>query len=199
MSILLIPTAADGVTVTTLRKLSGQATHTCEVFLDEVRVPADNLLGDPGGGLELVFSLLDDERILLGANGVGIAQGAYDLALAHARQREQFGQPIIDFQAVGHVLADMAIEIEAARLLVWMAAWRRQHGLPCALQSSMAKVAGTELATRCASRGMQILGGYSYMVEYGMERYYRESKLTEIVAGTNQIQRNLIVRHLRSG
>ncbi|HEY1278111.1 MAG TPA: acyl-CoA dehydrogenase family protein [Acidimicrobiales bacterium] len=199
LSILLVPRDAPGVTVRTLRKLSGQAVHTCEVFLDDVRVPAANLLGEEGNGLPLIFDLLDGERILLGANGCGIAQGALDLALRHADERRQFGQRIADFQAVGHTLADMAVEIDAARLLVWRAAWKKQHGLPCSMDASMAKIAGTRAATRCAERGMQILGGYSYMVEYGMERYYREAKLTEIVGGTNEIQRNIILRHLRAG
>jgi alkylation response protein AidB-like acyl-CoA dehydrogenase len=91
----------------------------------------------------------------------------------------------------------MAMEIEATRLMVFRAAWKKQNGLPCSMDASMAKVLGSQLATRCAERGMQILGGYSYMVEYGMERYYREAKLTEIVAGTNEIQRNIILRHLK--
>src|SRR4051794_10771501 len=197
LSVLLVPRDAPGVTVRSLRKLSGQAVHTCEVFFDDVRVPSAALLGEEGRGLDLVFQLLDGERILLGANGCGIAQGALDLALRHATERRQFEQPIVDFQAVGHPLVDMAIEIESARLLVWRAAWKKQSGLPCAMDASMAKIAGTEAATRCANRGMQVLGGYSYMVEYGMERLYREAKLTEIVGGTNQIQRNLVLRHLR--
>jgi alkylation response protein AidB-like acyl-CoA dehydrogenase len=197
LSILLVPRDAPGVTVRTLRKLSGQAVHTCEVFLDDVRVPARNLLGEEGNGLPLIFQLLDGERIALGANGCGIAQGALDLALRHADERHQFGRPVADFQAVGHRLADMAVEVDAARLLVWRAAWRQEQGLPCSMEASMAKIAGTRAATRCAERGMQILGGYSYMVEYGMERYYREAKLTEIVGGTNEIQRNIVLKHLR--
>ncbi|HVX20998.1 MAG TPA: acyl-CoA dehydrogenase family protein [Acidimicrobiales bacterium] len=199
LSVLVIPRDAPGVTVRTLRKLAGQATHTCEVFLDDVRVPADALVGDEGNGVSMIFDLLDAERIMIGANGVGIAQGALDLALRHAHDREQFGSPIANFQAVGHPLADMAMQVEAARLMVWRAAWRKDRGERCTVDASMAKVLGSELATRCAAAGMQILGGYSYMVEYGMERYYRESKLTEIVAGTNQIQRNVILRELRAG
>jgi alkylation response protein AidB-like acyl-CoA dehydrogenase len=198
LSVLLIPRQAEGVTIRPLAKLSGQATHTCEVFFDGVRVPADALVGAEGEGLAMIFGLLDEERILIGANGCGIAQGAFDLAIRHAIGRRQFGHRIVDFQAVGHPLVDMAIEIEAARLVVWRAAWRKQVGLPHSADASMAKVIGSQLATRCAAAGMQILGGYSYMVEYGMERYYRESKLTEIVAGTNEIQRNLILRELVS-
>lgn len=197
LSVLLIPGTAPGVTVRKLPKLAGQGTHTCEVFLDDVRVPAENLVGELHRGAQIIFSLLDAERIYVGAQGCGIGQGALDTALAYANQRVQFGVPIVEHQAVGHMLADMAIEVEMARLLVWRAAWKLQNGLPCSMDASMAKVAGSETGTRCANRGMQVLGGYSYMVEYGMERYWRETKLNEIAGGTNQIQRNLIVRHLR--
>jgi alkylation response protein AidB-like acyl-CoA dehydrogenase len=198
LSVVLVPRDAPGVTVRTLRKLSGQATHTCEVFFDDVRVSAEGLIGKEGNGLGIIFDLLDGERILIGANGCGIAQGVLDLALRHATDRHQFERPIASFQAVGHPLADMAMEIEATRLLVFQAAWKKEQGLPCSMDASMAKVLGSQLATRCAAKGMQILGGYSYMVEYGMERYYREAKLTEIVAGTNEIQRNIILRGLQA-
>jgi alkylation response protein AidB-like acyl-CoA dehydrogenase len=197
LSVVVIPREAPGVTVRTLRKLSGQATHTCEVFLDEVRVPEEALVGEEGNGVAMIFGLLDGERIQLGANGCGIAQGALDLALRHAVDRHQFDQPIVSFQAVGHPLADMAMEVHAARLMVWHAAWKKGQGLPCSMEASMAKVLGSEAATHCATKGMQVLGGYSYMVEYGMERFYREAKLTEIVGGTNQIQRNIILREMQ--
>ena len=199
LSVLLIPREAEGVTVRPLRKLAGQGTHTCEVFLDDVRVSGENLVGEPNRGAEIIFGLLDAERITVGAQGCGIGQRALDIALAHAQDRVQFDQPIIDFQAVGHMLADMAMDIEMARLITWKAAWRLQNGLPCSMEASMAKVAGSEAGTRTINRGMQILGGYSYMVEYGMERLWRETKLNEIAGGTNQIQRNIIVKHLRGG
>jgi alkylation response protein AidB-like acyl-CoA dehydrogenase len=195
-SVLLIPREAEGVTVRPLRKLAGQGTHTCEVFFDDVRVPVDNLVGELNGGFKIIFSLLDAERIYVGAQGCGIAQGALDLAAHYAAEREQFGKPIFEHQAVGHMLADIAVEVEMARLLTWRAAWKLERGLPCSMDASMAKVAGSETGTRAAMRGMQVLGGYSYMVEYGMERYYRETKLNEIAGGTNQIQRNIIARHL---
>lgn len=198
LSVVIVPRTAPGVATHSLKKLAGQATHTCEVFLDSVRVPAQNLIGEPGAGVGMIFSLLDRERVLAGAQAVGIAQGAFDLALRYSQEREQFDTPIIDFQAVGHQIADMAMEIEASRLLTWSAAWRVEKDLPCATQASMAKVFASEAATRCASRGMQVLGGYSYMVEFGMERFYRESKLYEIAGGTNQIQRNIIVKNLRN-
>ena len=199
VSVLLIPRTADGVQVRTLRKLAGQGTHTCEVFFDDVRVPVENLVGELHQGARIIFQLLDGERIIIGAQACGVGQAALDMALRHASERRQFGQPIADFQAVGHMLADMAMDVEAARLLTYRAAWKLENGLPASMDASMAKVVGSEMATRCVNRGMQILGGYSYMVEYGMERLYREVKLQEIVGGTNQIQRNIILRHLRSG
>jgi butyryl-CoA dehydrogenase len=198
LSVILVPREASGVSVRTLPKLAGQATHTCEVFLDDVRVPTDNLVGPEGGGATIIFGLLDAERINVGAQGVGIAQGALDMALRYAQERQQFGKPIIDHQAVGHMLADMAIDTRAARYVVYHAAWRKEQGLPCSMEASIAKVFGSETGTRNANRGMQILGGYSYMVEYGMERYWRETKLNEIAGGTNQIQRNIIVRELKA-
>lgn len=197
-SVLLVPRDASGLTVQPLRKLAGQATHTCEVFFDNVRVPQDALVGGLNKGLEVVFGLLDADRVYVGAMGCGIAQGVLDLATRYADDRVQFGQPIIEHQAVGHPLADIAVEVEMARLLVWRAAWAIEQGEPTTTLAAMAKIAGSEVGTRAAGRGMQVLGGYSYMVEYGMERYWREAKLNEIAGGTNQILRNMIVKHLRS-
>ncbi len=196
LSVLLVPRTSEGVTVRPLRKLAGQATHTCEVFLDDVRVPGENLVGELGQGSRIIFDLMNGERIYVGAEGTGLGQGALDMALAYAQQREQFGKPIIEHQAVAHMLADMAIDVETSRLMTYSAAWRLEQGMECSLQASMAKVYGSEAGTRCANRGMQILGGYSYMVEYGMERFWRETKLYEIAGGTNQIMRNIIARQL---
>jgi alkylation response protein AidB-like acyl-CoA dehydrogenase len=198
LSVILVPREAEGVTVRPLPKLAGQQTHTCEVFLDDVRVPAGNLVGEEGNGIPLIFGLLDKERIGVGAQGVGICQATLDQALRHAKERVQFGKPIVDHQAIGHMLADMAMDTRVARLVTYHAAWKADQGLPCSLEASMAKVVGSEAATRNANRGMQILGGYSYMVEYGMERYWREVKLNEIAGGTSQIQRNIIVRELKA-
>ncbi|HLN05689.1 MAG TPA: acyl-CoA dehydrogenase family protein [Acidimicrobiales bacterium] len=199
LSVLLIPREARGVTVRKLTKLAGQGTHTCEVFFDSVEVGANQLVGSLNKGAQIVFGLLDAERIYVGAQGCGIGAGALDLAVRYARERVQFGRPIIEHQAVGHMLADMAIDVEMARLLVWRAAGRLEEGAPTSLDAAMAKIAGSEAGTRCAARGMQVLGGYSYMVEYGMERYWRETKLYEIAGGTNQILRNIIMKQLASG
>lgn len=196
LSVIIVPRETDGVTVRPLPKLAGQGTHTCEVFLDDVRVPVENLLGELGGGTRIIFRLLDGERTVVGAQGTGIAQGTLDTALRYAQERRQFGKPIAEHQAVGHMLADMAMDARQARLITWHAAWKLDAGLDASMEASMAKVVGSEAGTRNALRGMQILGGYSYMVEYGMERWYRETKLNEIAGGTNQIQRNIIVKNL---
>ncbi|MEV0185360.1 acyl-CoA dehydrogenase family protein [Streptomyces sp. NPDC050625] len=196
LSVLLVPRDSEGLVVRPLRKLAGQATHTCEVFLNDVRVPKENLVGELGRGSAIIFSLMDAERIYVGAEGTGLGQGALDMALKYAQERVQFGKPIIEHQAVAHMLADMAMNVQTARLLTWQAAWRLDRGLDCTMEASMAKVYGSEAGTRCAAHGMQILGGYSYMVEYGMERYWRETKLYEIAGGTNQIMRNMIAKQL---
>lgn len=196
LSVVLVPTDAPGVSIRPLRKLAGRATHTCEVFFDDVVIPITNLIGQPGDGTRMIFNLLDRERILAASQSIGIAQGAFDYAFQYAHERQQFGQPIVQFQAVGHMLADMATEIEAARLLTFRAAWKLEQGLPVSADASMAKVFASETALRCASKGMSVLGGYSYMEEYPMERYYRECKLNEIAGGTNQILRTRILRYL---
>jgi alkylation response protein AidB-like acyl-CoA dehydrogenase len=196
LTFVLVPRRANGVTVQPLRKLAGQGTHTCEVFLDDVRVSRNDVIGEIDGGAAIVMDLLDADRVYTAAQSLGIAQGAFDLARAYARERHQFGTAIINHQAIGHLLADMAIDVAAARALTQIAADRLDRGLACRAEAAIAKIAASETGTRCAVNGMQILGGYSYMVEYGMERYYREAKVQEIFGGTNQILRNVLVREL---
>jgi alkylation response protein AidB-like acyl-CoA dehydrogenase len=196
LTFVLVPRHAEGVTVQPLRKLAGQATHTCEVFLDDVRLSRDSVVGQVDAGAAIVMDLLDADRVYTAAQSLGIAQGALDLARAYALERHQFGTAIINHQAVGHMLADMAIDVAGARALTREAAQRLDQGLPCRVEAAIAKIAASEAGTRCALHGMQILGGYSYMVEYGMERYYRETKVQEIFGGTNQILRNVLVREL---
>jgi alkylation response protein AidB-like acyl-CoA dehydrogenase len=164
------------------------------VFLDDVRVPADLLLGKEHGGTEIVFALLDADRVYTAAQSLGIAQAAFDMAARYANERSQFGQAIIEHQAVGHLLADMELAIESARLVTFNAAWRLDQGLPCSRESAMAKILASEAGTLCALNGTQVLGGYGVMVEYGMERLYREAKIQEIFGGTNQILRNVLAR-----
>jgi alkylation response protein AidB-like acyl-CoA dehydrogenase len=166
------------------------------VFLDDVRVPLSAVVGEVDAGAAVVMELLDADRIYTAAQSLGIAQGAFDLALSYAKERRQFGTAIINHQAIGHMLADMAMQLAGARALMRDAAELLDRGAPCRAEAAMAKIACSEAATRCAADGMQILGGYSYMVEYGMERYYREAKIQEIYGGTNQILRNILVREL---
>ncbi|MFG1667682.1 acyl-CoA dehydrogenase family protein [Streptomyces sp. Y7] len=196
LSVLIVPRTAEGVTVRPLPKLAGQATHTCEVYFSDVRVPVENQLGELNAGAKIVFGLLDGERVFVGAQCTGIAQGALDLATGYAKERHQFGKPIIEHQAVGHLLADMAMDVRVARLVTWEAALLLEQGRPCSTEASVAKVTASEAASRCVSNGMSVLGGYSYMTEFAMERYWREVKLYEIAGGTNQIQRNIIARSL---
>ena len=196
LTFVLVPRHADGVTVQPLRKLAGQGTHTCEVFLDDVRIPRTGVVGEIDAGAAIVMDLLDADRVYTAAQSLGIAQGALDLARAYARERHQFGTAIINHQAIGHMLADMTIDVAAARALTRIAADLLDRGQRCRAEAAIAKIAASEAGTRCATDGMQILGGYSYMVEYGMERYYREAKVQEIFGGTNQILRNVLVQEL---
>lgn len=199
LTFVLVPKDTPGITVTPLRKLAGQGTHTCEVFFDDVRVGCEHIVGEVGRGAAIVFELMDADRIYTAAQSLGIAQGAFDAACRYAAERRQFGKAIIQHQAIGHMLADMEIAIEGARLLTYLAATRLEDGVRCTREASIAKIAASEAGTLCATHGMQILGGYSYMVEYGMERYYREAKIQEIFAGTNQILRNVLVREMVRG
>lgn len=199
LSVFLVPTDAEGLTIRPLAKLAGQATHTCEVFMSGVQVRAAMLLGGDeyrGRGLQMMLGMLDAERIYVAAQGVGMAQRALDWAVPYAKQRIQFGKPIFQHQAIAHMLADIDIETEAARMLTFNAARLMQDGKACSREASIAKVFATEAASRSVSRGMQVLGGYSYILDYGIERLYRECKLNEIAGGTNQILRNVIAKHL---
>jgi alkylation response protein AidB-like acyl-CoA dehydrogenase len=195
LSLVLVPTATN-VDIRSLRKLAAQATHTCEVYFDDVRVPVGNVVGDLNSGAGIVLELMDADRVYAAAQALGTAAGAFELAVRYAKEREQFGKPIIHHQAVGHMLADMAIALESARMLVHSAARRLETDLPCRREAAIAKIAASECASLCATNGMQILGGYSYMLEYGMERFFRESKIHEIMGGTNQILRTVISRNL---
>jgi alkylation response protein AidB-like acyl-CoA dehydrogenase len=196
LTFVLIPRDAEGVAIAPLRKMAAQATHTCEVFLDDVRIPRSNVVGEVNNGAHIVMELMDADRVYTAAQSLGTAQGAFDLALRYAQERHQFGTAIINHQAVGHMVADMSIRLTGARLITRAAAQRLDDGLPCRAEAATAKIAASEAATFCATTGTQVLGGYGYMVEYGMERYYREAKIQEIFGGTNQILRNVLVREL---
>jgi alkylation response protein AidB-like acyl-CoA dehydrogenase len=180
----------------TEKKLAMRAYPTRELIFDNCRVPAKNRIGPENEGFRILMSGLDGGRINVGAGAVGNAQAAFDIALQYAKERTQFGQPIANFQAIQFMLADMATEIQAARLLVYHAACLKDQGRPVTLAASMAKRYATDMAMKVTVDAVQILGGYGVMQDYKVERYLREAKIGQIVEGTNQIQRIIIAREL---
>jgi len=186
----------DDVAVTrTEEKLGLNSSVTNDIAIDAF-VDADRLLGDEHHGFRIAMATLDGGRIGIGAQAVGIAQAAYDVALAYAQEREAFGHRIADFQAIQHKLANMSMEIDAARLLVYRAAWLKDQGLPVTEAGAKAKLFASETARRQTAEAIQILGGYGYTKEFPVERYYRDAKITEIYEGTSEIQRLVIAREL---
>jgi len=197
ISNLIVPNGTPGYEISEpLHKLGWRASDTRELSFRDCEVPERNLLGPRGEGFRQFLEILDGGRISVAAMGVGLAQGAYDLAYAYARERHQFGRPISKFQAVQFMLADMATEIEAARALVYRAAWLKDRGRPFAREAAMAKLYSGELSNRAANWSLQIHGGYGYMDEYPISRLYRDQKILEIGEGTNEVQRMVIARHL---
>jgi short-chain 2-methylacyl-CoA dehydrogenase len=197
ISNLVVENGADGYEISApLKKLGWKASDTRELSFRDCRIPEGNLLGPRGAGFKQFLEILDGGRISVAAMGVGLAQGAYDLAYAYALEREQFGRPIKDFQAVQFRLADMATEIEAGRGLVLKAAWLKDRGRPFAREAAMAKLWTGELSNRAANWALQIHGGYGFMDEYAISRLYRDQKILEIGEGTNEVQRMVIAKHL---
>jgi alkylation response protein AidB-like acyl-CoA dehydrogenase len=197
ISNIVVPNGTPGYVISEpMQKLGWRASDTRELSFQGVRVPEENLLGPRGQGFTQFLQILDGGRISVAAMGVGLAQGAYDLAYAYAKEREQFGKPISKFQAVQEKLVDMATEIEAARDLVWKAAWEKDQGRPFAKTAAMAKLFSGELSHRAANWALQIHGGYGFMDEYAISRLYRDQKILEIGEGTNEVQRMVIARHL---
>jgi short/branched chain acyl-CoA dehydrogenase len=197
ISNLIVPNGTPGYEISPpMRKLGWRASDTRELSFKDVRVPEGNLLGERGKGFHQFLEILDGGRISVAAMGAGLAQGAYDLALKYARDREQFGKPIAEFQAVQFKLADMATEIEAGRNLVYKAAWLKDQERPFAQEAAMAKLYTGELAHRVANDALQIHGGYGFMEESAISRLYRDQKILEIGEGTNEVQRMVIARHL---
>jgi len=179
-----------------MKKLGWRASDTRELSFEDCAVPEENLLGERGAGFRQFLEILDGGRISVAAMGVGLAQGAYDLAYTYAKEREQFGKPIASFQAIKFKLADMATEIEAGRSMVYRAAWLKDQGRPFAREAAMAKLFTGELSNRVASAALQIHGGFGYMEESAISRFYRDQKILEIGEGTNEVQRMVIARHL---
>jgi isovaleryl-CoA dehydrogenase len=196
MSMIFVPHDADGFTITPIKTLGGEETN--ELYLDGVRVPESALLGVEGGGWTQLMAGLNNERVILAASALGLAQRAFDDALAYAKERKQFGRPIGSFQAIQHKFADMATDLARTRLLIrWVARLTDEDpGRMLPQEASMAKLAATELAKRCALEGMQIMGGYGYASEYPMERYLRGAVVTTIYGGTSEIQKNIIAKTL---
>jgi len=173
-------------------KLGVQASGTTQLFFEEMRVPAAWRLGAEGEGFKIAMSTLDGGRIGIAAQAVGIAQGAFEAALAYAKERQQFGRPIAEFQAIQFYLADMAMELDAARLLVYKAAWAKANQKRYSLEAAQAKLFASEMAQRVTNRALQIHGGYGYTREYDVERYFRDARITEIYEGTSEIQKLVI-------
>lgn len=178
------------------RKMGLLASSTCEVLLQECRVPRESLLGPRGQGFKVALSTLDGGRIGIAAQAVGIARAALEESVGYAKQRHQFGRPIAEFQAIQWKVADMATRVDAARLLTLRAAWLRDQGRRCTLEASMAKLFASETAVFTAHQAVQIFGGYGYIKDYPVERYFRDAKITEIYEGTSEIQRMVIARNL---
>ncbi len=177
-------------------KLGMRASDTSEVVFDNCRIDASQLIGHEGQGFVNVLQVLDAGRIGIAALAVGLAAGAYEAALKYARERKQFGHPVVSFEAIGWKLADMASRLEAARLLVYRAACLKDQGRRMTLESAMAKLFASEMAVRAAEECVQIHGGYGFVKDYPAEKYYRDVKLTTIGEGTSEIQRLVIARHL---
>jgi alkylation response protein AidB-like acyl-CoA dehydrogenase len=197
ISNIVVPNGTPGYVVSApMRKMGWRASDTRELSFEDCRVPEGNLLGPRGAGFKQFLEILDGGRISVAAMGLGLAQGAYDLAFAYAREREQFGRPIARFQAVQFALADMATEIEAARSLVYKAAWLKDQGREFAKEAAIAKLYTGELSKRVVDRSLQLHGGYGFMDEYAISRLYRDQKVLEIGEGTNEVQRMVIARHL---
>ena len=197
-SLLIVERGMRGFSVGPLEDLCGvRANPVSSLIMTDCRVPVENLLGKAGDGTRIALQTLDIGRLGIAAKALGIAQASLDASLEYALQRAQFRSPLINFQSIQNMLADMATEIEAARLLIYRAGWRRDKGLPFTAAASMAKLYASELATRCASNGVQIHGGYGYSKSYPIERYWRDARVTEIYEGTSEMQRMVIARNLK--
>lgn len=195
ISAIIVPTDAEGFTIIdNYEKMGLNASNTTELVLENVRVPKENLLGKRGEGFKQFLVTLDGGRIGIAAMAVGIAQGAFNKALAYAKERKQFGKPLSEFQVTQFKLADMAMKIELARTMVYKAAWLKDQGRPFTKEASMAKLYASEMAMEVADEAIQIHGGYGYMKEYEVERYMRDAKLLEIGEGTSEVQRMVISR-----
>jgi alkylation response protein AidB-like acyl-CoA dehydrogenase len=199
LSAFLVPTDTPGFVVErSEHKMGIRASDTCAMALTDCRVPEANLLGERGKGLAIALSNLEGGRIGIGAQALGIARAAFEAALRYARDRVQFGKPIAEHQSIANLLADMQTQLNAARLLILHAARLKSAGLPCLSEASQAKLFASEMAEKVCSQAIQIHGGYGYLEDYPVERYYRDARITQIYEGSSEIQRLLIARELAS-
>lgn len=178
------------------KKLGIRASSTSEIVLKDCKVPKENILGKEGEGFHIAMSTLDAGRIGIGTQALGIARAAFEAAAKYAQQREAFGQPIAHFQAIQFKLADMAMKIDAARLLIHRAAWMKSQGMKITKEAAMAKLFASEMAMEVTKEAIQVFGGYGYCKDYPVERYFRDAKITEIYEGTSEIQRIVIARNV---
>ena len=197
ISAFILPATTPGFSVGRVEdKMGLHASATGELVFDGCRIPAGNLLGSQGDGFRMFLKVLDGGRISIAAMALGIAQGAYESAVAYAKERQQFGRPIGTFEGVAFMVADMATELEAACALVYRAAWQKDEGRDYGLAAAQAKLYASEVSSRVTNAAIQVHGGYGYITEYRVERFLRDAKLTEIGEGTSQIQRLVIARKL---
>jgi alkylation response protein AidB-like acyl-CoA dehydrogenase len=195
LACFLVPTDSEGFSSNAIHgKLGLRGSDTAELSLDGVEVPDSAMLGDVGEGFKVAMSALDSGRYSVAAGAVGICQGCVDASVAYAKQREQFGRPIASFQLVQEMIADMVVETDAARALVWRAGWLKDAGKPNTTETSVAKYYATEASVRCANRAIQVHGGSGYVDDYPVERYLRDARVTTLYEGTSQIQKLIIGR-----
>ena len=193
----IVPTDTSGMRLGPKEKKMGwRASDTRQIFFEDMVVPAVNMLGTPGKGFKTFLKTLTGGRISVAALSVGTALGAYERALQYATERKAFGKEILEFQAVGNKLADMATDIEASKLLTFHAAWKKDQGRGIIKEAAMAKLFASETAMRATTEAIQVLGGYGYVKEYDVERFFRDAKILEIGEGTSEIQRLIITKHI---
>jgi alkylation response protein AidB-like acyl-CoA dehydrogenase len=197
ISCLLVEKGTEGFSIGAKEKKMGmRGSDTRQISFSDCKIPKENLLGKENGGFKIALILLDPSRITVGAQSIGIAQAAFEEALKYSKERVQFGQPICNFQAIAFKLADMATQMDAARLLIYRAAYIHSKGIRCSREAAMAKLFASEVANRVVNEAVQIHGGYGYMKEYAVERYFRDARVTEIYEGTSEAQRIVISRQL---
>jgi len=197
LSCIIVETGTPGYTAKEMHgKMMWRASNTSELYFEDCRVPKENLLGSIGNGFHQMMQTLDGGRLSIGAMGLGGAQGCLDMALKYSNEREQFGRPIAKFQVNAFKMADMAMEIECARLLLYKACWLRDNDMSFSKEAAMAKLYCSETMYRCANHAVQLHGGYGLMKEYDVERFYRDQKLLDIGEGTSEVQRIVIARHI---